>query len=138
MFQDWAPTISRLGLPIGLAVQDGATVDNIPWSAIDGIFIGGSTEWKRQQYRATDSDLPLFTGRPAQTERPTEVQNIVNEARNRRLWVHVGRSANSEKQLQYAYKLGADSTDGTHELYAPDLSFKWISRAMWTINNCNP
>lgn len=121
-FYDWSPSIRRMGFPVGLAVQDGATVANIPWALIDAIFVGGSTEWKRQQKQLT-------------AKHPNEVRRIVDEAKARGLWVHVGRSANAPKQLWYAYDLGADSVDGTRETKAPDREFKtWIAPTMWSIH----
>jgi len=143
-FRDWSPSIRRMGFPVGLAVQDGATVDNIPWTEIDALFIGGSTEWKRQQaYRgwvkAREKQipveaLPLFTGAVLTVERSTAVSEIVAEAKRRGLWVHVGRSANSPEQLWYAYQLGADSVDGTRETKAPDREFRWITQSMCDIH----
>lgn len=121
-FYDWSPSIRRMGFPVGLAVQDGATVANIPWALIDAIFVGGSTEWKRQQKQLI-------------AKHPNEVRRIVDEAKARGLWVHVGRNANAPKQLWYAYDLGADSVDGTRETKAPDREFKtWIAPVMWNIH----
>ena len=133
-FSDWAPSIRRMGFPVALAVQDGATVANVPWSEIDALFIGGSTEWKRQQWRHVNADLPLFTGLPDCVERPTQVAELVNEAKSRGMWVHIGRSANAPGQLWYASRLGADSVDGTGQHYRPDQYFKWIAQTMWEIN----
>src|SRR5262249_46820485 len=133
-FKDWSPSIRRMGFPVGLAVQDGATIENIPWQEIDALFIGGSTEWKRQKSRTVGDDMPLFTGIPLRVERPTVVKDLVVEARNRGLWVHVGRSANAPEQIWYARDLGANSTDGTCEVYAPDKEFRWISKTMWNIH----
>lgn len=133
-FKDWSPSLRRMGFPIGLAVQDGATVDNIPWNEIDALFIGGSTEWKRQLSRTVGDEMPLFTGKPLQVERPTEVKAIVDHAKQRGIWVHIGRSGNAPKQLWYAHQLGADSVDGTRQVFAPNKEFKWISQTMWDIN----
>lgn len=125
-FYDWSPSIRRMGFPVGLAVQDGATVENIPWSLIDAVFIGGSTQWKRQQ----GLNGPLF----AALGTASPVQAIVSEAKKRGCWVHVGRSANAPQQLWYAYRLGADSVDGTRETFAPDREFRWIAQTMWQIH----
>lgn len=133
-FKDWSPTVRRLGFPLALAVQDGATVENVPWCEFDALFVGGSTEWKRQQWRQTDNDLPLFTGKPYSMERPTVVADLITEAKIRGKWVHIGRSANTPAQLWYAYRLGADSVDGTGEKYQPDVKFKWIAQTMWEIH----
>lgn len=118
-FKDWAPSLRRMGFPLGCAVQDGATVENIPWNELDAVFVGGSTQWKREH-------TPLF-GSP--------VGEIIREAKCRGKWVHVGRSANSVKQVLYAYQLGADSVDGTNECFAPDREFRWIAKTMWSIHS---
>jgi hypothetical protein len=133
-FHDWHDSIRRLGFPVGIAVQDGATVQNVPWDDIDALFIGGSTEWKRQQWRQVDDDLPLFSGRAYTMERPTAIVDLINEAKCRGKWIHIGRSANTADQLWYAYKLGADSVDGTGERFQPDVKFKWIAKTMWEIH----
>jgi hypothetical protein len=135
-FKDWAPSLRRMGFKIALAVQDGATVEQVPWRDLDALFIGGSTEWKRQLPRRTDAsdNLPLFTGVPEQYEQLSTVAELVNEAKVRDKWVHIGRSANSSRQLWYAYRLGADSVDGTHERYAPNVNFPWIAQTMWDIH----
>lgn len=126
-FRDWAPSIRRLGFPAAIAVQDGATIDNIPWGNFDALFVGGSTDWKRQ---SGIDDLPLF--RPLGNGSP--VAEIVQEAKRRGLWVHMGRSANSIRQLWYAFSLGVDSVDGTCETKAPDREFRWIAQTMWEIH----
>lgn len=83
-FKDWSPSLRRMGFPIALAVQDGATVDNIPWQDIDAVFIGGSTEWKRQLAKRTDpaDNLPLFSGILEQYEQSTQVSDICAEAKS--------------------------------------------------------
>ena len=120
-FKDWSPSIRRMGFPVGLAVQDGATVNNILWDEIDALFIGGSTYWKRD-----GAMLPQYK---------SPVGEIIAEAKVRNKWVHIGRSANSKKQLAYAYNIGADSVDGTNETKMPDHEFKkWIAPTMWSIH----
>lgn len=126
-FKDWSPSIRRMGFPVGLAVQDGATVQNVPWDELDALFIGGSTEWKRDRGY---SDLPMFE----QTAYLPEVAGLVREAKRRGLWVHLGRSANAPGQLWYAYRLGVDSVDGTGERFQPDVKFQWIAQTMWEIH----
>jgi hypothetical protein len=45
----WLRTTWATGLdcwPLYLAVQDGMTAADIPWDMVDGIFIGGSLDWK--------------------------------------------------------------------------------------------
>lgn len=123
MFDDWQKTIHRLGFPRAIAVQDGATVDSIPWSDVEAIFIGGSTLWKREYY----ADLPMFS------HVLTPRDEIIMEAKKRGLWVHIGRQGNSIKQLYYAKSMGANGVDGTGELFRPGRYFNWISQTIWEI-----
>lgn len=145
-FPKWNKTIRGMGFPTALAVQDGATIDNIPWDDFDCLFIGGSTEWKRSQYKIIKfpkskkkvddfTDLPLFRLKPVQIQQFNIVPQLIVEAKKRGKWVHMGRQANSIKQLWSAQKWGADSIDGTGETKRPDEYFKKFAQAMWEINN---
>ena len=89
-FVEWRPSIVNRGLPAGLVLQDGMTVDTVPWDLVDAVFVGGSTEWKLGD----------------------EAREIVRVARLRGLWTHVGR-VNSLKRLRIAADMGADSVDGS-------------------------
>jgi hypothetical protein len=73
-----------------IVLQDGATVETVPWGEIDAVFVGGSTEWK--------------VG--------TDAAAICREARRRGLHVHMGR-VNSLKRLNTAYDFCCDTADGT-------------------------
>lgn len=81
---EWAPVLRRYGWPLAFAAQDGHTPADVPADA-DLVFIGGSTEWKRQSIRPFCS------------------------AFNR---VHVGR-INTYKWLRFCADAGAESCDGT-------------------------
>ena len=93
------PMIRNLGAPDTLVLQDGATIENVPWSELDVIFIGGSTAWK--------------IGPMARA--------LTREARKRRKWVHMGR-VNSAERMLTAQHFGVDSADGTYLLHATDLA----------------
>jgi len=46
----WLTKLENEGLrswPMYLAVQDGMTAGDIPWDDIDGVFVGGTLDWKR-------------------------------------------------------------------------------------------
>lgn len=94
MFELWAPGVERRGLPVALVLQDG--VENLDrwlgntWHRLDAVFIGGTTEWKLS----------------------AEAERIAREAKDRGLWVHMGR-VNSRKRIHYARAIGCDSVDGT-------------------------
>lgn len=82
--------IIRRGLPAALVAQDGLTADFVPWWQIDALFIGGTTEWKMGE----------------------EAAELVDEAKARGKWVHMGR-VNGFRRLQYAASIGCDSVDGS-------------------------
>jgi hypothetical protein len=73
-----------------LVLQDGATLESVPFDAFDCLFIGGSTDFK----------LSHVTRR------------ICHEARRRGKWVHMGR-VNSLERLAIAKDFRCDSVDGT-------------------------
>lgn len=128
-YYGWHKTIQNLGFPRAIAVQNGATVDNIPWNDCEAIFIGGSTEWKRSlaEIVTVGDDLPLFSGIPAKVVIHSEVPCIIEEARRRGKWVHMGRQANSWKQFRQARKWNVDSVDGSGE----KRTEKWKQMAQW-------
>lgn len=86
----WSPVAYAFGLPLAFTIQDGATVDEVPWGEFEVAFLAGSTEWKlgEQAYR------------------------MAQEARDRGKWVHMGR-VNSWERLDWASTIGCDSSDGT-------------------------
>lgn len=88
-FQTWGPAIRRK-LPVALVAQDGLTLAGVPWEEIDALFIGGTTEWKMGG----------------------SARRLVDAARARRVWVHMGR-VNSYQRAVYAAAIGCDSVDGS-------------------------
>lgn len=96
-FDRWARVIRGYGYPVALVAQDGLTVNAMPWSELDAVFIGGTTDWK--------------LGRTART--------IAAYAVARGKWLHVGR-VNSRRRLRIAQTMGADSVDGTGISKFPD------------------
>jgi hypothetical protein len=94
LFERWWTAPARRGLPVALVAQDGlqhlAQWLGTAWPRIDALFLGGSTDWK--------------LGASARA--------LVREAKQRRLWVHMGR-VNSQKRIGYAAEIGCDSIDGT-------------------------
>lgn len=89
-FAVWGPRIRARGFRVALVLQDGMTVDSIPWGDFDALFVGGGDEYKLG----------------------AEVRKIVAEANRRGTWVHMGR-VNSYRRLRYAYEIGCDSVDGS-------------------------
>lgn len=90
LWHEWSPTLKRLNLPTALVLQDGITTKDVPWSDVDAVFVGGSTEWKLG----------------------TTAARIVNEANKRGKWTHMGR-VNTNRRIRYAKSIGIRSVDGT-------------------------
>lgn len=95
-FRRHAPGLARRGLPIAFVLQDGCTINEVPWWDVAAVFIGGSTEFKLS----------------------SRCEEIVRYAKALRrgymdpVWVHMGR-VNSRKRIRYAQEIGCDSADGT-------------------------
>lgn len=88
VFTHWRREIKPF--PVALVAQDGLEDLTIPWSEIDAVFIGGSTEWKMSGH----------------------VAHIIKAAQIMGKWVHVGR-VNCPARWEHFDKLGADSCDGS-------------------------
>lgn len=106
LFDVWEPIIRRHGFPVALVAQDGLTIDATPWGRMDAIFIGGSTEWKLG----------------------TRAFDLMQEARRRGLWVHVGR-VNTRRRMDAVCGY-ADSIDGSQFSRFPDTHIPWAVRKL--------
>lgn len=105
------PRIRALGYPVAFVAQDGLEHLIPPWSDFDCLFIGGSTEWKLGAHAA----------------------RLVNEAKLRGKWVHMGR-VNGRGRLEYAESIGCDSADGTVLKHDPNRDVQgWVDYV-----NANP
>lgn len=108
----WLPLVRDLGYPVAIVLQDGATIETVPWDDIDAVFVGGSTEWKLGP----------------------EARLLVAEAKRRGLWAHMGR-VNSEKRLRYASHIGCDSADGTFLSFGPDINLGRLQSWLRSVND---
>lgn len=108
-WQQYTPVVKSLGYKAAFATQLGATVDNVPWSEIDVLFIGDS-----------------------EANRRTYCWPLIDEAKRRGLWVHVGR-VNTAKGI--ALYCRADSADGTYFKF--DSSNRGHEIILWAIRQCN-
>jgi hypothetical protein len=97
------PQIRALGFLVAFVAQDGLEDMEVPWDAFDCLFIGGSTAWK------------LGPG----------ARRLVEQAKRRGKWVHMGR-VNSRKRYQYAATIGCDSADGTFIAFGPDQNLPQV------------
>ena len=99
--------VRDLGYPVGYVAQDGMTVPDLEQLAghIDGLFIGGTTEFKLG----------------------VQARDLIAHAHTHGLHVHAGR-VNSYKRLQYFHDLGAHSADGTFLSIAPAVNIPRMLR----------
>lgn len=104
----WLSKIRALGFPAAFVLQDGATVDTVPWDDCDWVFVGGSDTFK-------------LGG----------ADHLIREARRRGKRVHVGR-VNSGRRYQRFAQMGVDSCDGTFLAFGPDVLLprllSWVRR----------
>lgn len=108
-WMDYASVV-RPYFPPAFVLQDGATMDTIPWSEMDALFIGGSTEFKLSEF----------------------AHEAIAYAKSRGIWTHVGRVNSFNRLRRFAE---ADSADGTTLAIAPDTNLpkvlrwvEWIDR----------
>jgi hypothetical protein len=109
-----APYLSLLreiGYPAGLAIQNGVQVQTLQWDTFDAIFIAGTKAFKTSW----------------------QAYEVIKEAKKRGKYVHIARR-NSQKAMQEAYDMGADSVDGTYLAFGPNVN--WIKMQAWFQNFC--
>lgn len=90
-FYEWLYRIQETRQPIAFVAQDGIESVGVPWSKIDALFIGGTTEFKMGPVAA----------------------DVAAQALRCRKWLHMGR-VNTRKRIRYAKSLGCHSVDGTN------------------------
>lgn len=109
------PIIRQLGYRAALVAQDGLELLDIDWGSFDVLFIGGSTTWKLSHH----------------------AREIVDEAKRRGKWVHMGR-VNSERRMRTAKMWGCGSADGTFLKVAPDQNLprmlRWLDAMLVSPN----
>lgn len=89
-FETWHAHVATYGYPLAYVAQNGQRREDVPFSQIGALFIGGDNAFKLGASAA----------------------GLVLEAKARGLWVHMGR-VNSQKRIRYARAIGCDSVDGT-------------------------
>jgi hypothetical protein len=97
LWRSWRDALFVRGLPAAIVLQDGATVDTIPWDEISAVFVGGTTKWKLSKTAAM----------------------LIRVAKKKEKWVHVGR-INTMGRLNHFDPLPVDSFDGTQFSMFPD------------------
>jgi hypothetical protein len=88
LYHEWLDAYKAHGYKVAYVLQDGES--SIPEN-IDTVFIGGSTKYKLSY----------------------DVRRLVEKAKERGLYVHMGR-VNSVLRIRYARSIGCDSIDGTN------------------------
>jgi hypothetical protein len=104
LFYEYAPIVKSYGYPLAICTQDTMIPDDIPWSQISAVFIGGSDDHKLG----------------------AEAVAIMLEAKRRGVWVHVGR-VNTYRLLWKAHDAGAESCDGTGWLRDPSRTKELVT-----------
>lgn len=101
------PVIRDLGYPVALVTQDGMKPDDVPWTQIDWLFIGGTDRHKLGD----------------------EAKQLIAAAKYHDKKIHVGR-VNSQKRFLAFAALGADTVDGTFLGFGPKVNLpkllSWI------------
>lgn len=99
--------IRDLGYPVALVTQDGMKPDDVPWTQIDWLFIGGTDRHKLGD----------------------EAKQLIAAAKYHDKKIHVGR-VNSQKRFLAFAALGADTVDGTFLGFGPKVNLpkllSWI------------
>ena len=94
-FEQYAPLVKVAGYPVALVTQNGMAVEDVPWPAVDVLFIGGDDEHKM-----------------------SGAWHLIAEATRRGKWIHVGR-VNSAQRIGIFWM--ADSWDGTTLAIEPSM-----------------
>ena len=102
LWDKWKDEVLDENYPLGFVCQNGMKPRDIPEEA-SAIFIGGDTEWKLG----------------------SEAIDIIDEARQRDLWIHIGR-VNSIKRIQFCLSVGADSFDGSGYARFPKVAVQHL------------
>lgn len=114
LFNAWIGTYQAYGYPAAFVLQNGITsARDVPWDSIAAVFIGGDNAFKY-------SDI---------------VRTIVQDAKSRGKWVHMGR-VNTLRRIHYAISIGCDSSDGTgfaiaRRQYRFAQAFTQIQHSLW-------
>lgn len=104
-FPRYANIIRKFDYPVAFVTQDGLTPDITPWDDFEVLFVGGTDKHKLGK----------------------EAGLLINEGIKRGKWIHIGR-VNSPSRMRKFWR--ADSWDGTHIGYEPDVAAPVIARAV--------
>lgn len=123
--------IREAGLPVALCAQNGATPDDLPWDYFDAVFLAGIAECVPCGFVPDVADLPMETcpqgHRLAEWKTSNVAAAIAAEAKERGLWVHMGR-VNTRGRTLRAKAMGCGSADGTYLAHGPDKNLPNLLR----------
>lgn len=85
----WQCELDYIPFPLAFVLQNGATVDSIPWELIAAVFVGGDDVFKLK-----------------------DCHDLVDAAKAMGKLVHIGR-VNTLSRIEYAFDIGADTVDGS-------------------------
>lgn len=107
----YAPMVSRLGYKPAFVLQNGATIDDVPFDTMGALFIGGTTDFKLSK----------------------EAREFVSICKEKNIWVHMGR-VNSLRRMEIAKSWGCDSVDGTYLAFGPDVNTPKLIKMVVMVN----
>lgn len=91
--------------PSLFVLQDGETGRGVPWDECDGVFVGGTTDFKLSAV----------------------AERLVRKAKSKGLLAHMGR-VNSYRRLSLAASWGCDTADGTFLAFGPNNNVPRLAR----------
>jgi len=100
----WSLLIRGIGRAPAFVAQDGLSPEQVPWTELGALFIGGSTAYKES----------------------ADVRTLCGIAKSKGIWVHWGR-VNGKRRYELALKSGCDSIDGTGFSMFPDTNIPKIA-----------
>lgn len=103
--------IRRLGYKAAFVLQDGATVDTVPWGW-DAYFVGGTDDFKLGP----------------------DARALIAHAKSLGKLTHMGR-VNSQSRLRYAQLIGCDSADGTFLAFGYDTNLPRLQSWLRGVND---
>lgn len=96
----WLGTYQKLNYPPAFVLQNGCTVDDVPYDSLAAIFIGGDNTFKESETAKT----------------------IAIEAKKRGLWVHAGRVGGKRRLRKMRDEFKIDSYDSSgFSIYPPKI-----------------
>ncbi len=106
-FAEWEPRLHARGLPVAFVLQDGSSVETVPWLTCDAVFIGGSTAFKQSE----------------------TARRQIGRARQLGKRTHMGR-VNTARRMRIAHQFGVDTIDGTTFSRYPAIKIPWALAAL--------